>query len=106
MKSALVALALLLPGIAHAQETLEQKCTSDAASSYRGRDNNKSYVFDVENKCEFRLRCELSIAIFNAFGMKKGHKSVAIEPHTHKFMSLRVKVFGGLNDHHHACKQI
>jgi hypothetical protein len=84
MKHAILVLALLLPSIAYAEEvqTLEQKCTSDAASSYRGDDNHKSYVFDVENKCEFRLRCELNIAIFNAFGIKKA-TSLSLSHHTH-----------------------
>src|SRR3954463_13675196 len=94
------------PTLLTPKKTLEQKCTSDTASSYRGDDNHKRYVFDVENNCEFRLRRELNVAIFNAFGITKGRKSVVIAPHTHKTMSLSVKVFGGLNDHHHSCKQV
>jgi len=105
MKHALAALIFLLPGIACAEETLAQRCTSDAASSYRGEGDRKFYVFDVENTCSFRLRCELNIAIFNSFGMKLDHKILTIEPGAHGSLILHVQAFGGMNSHQHTCIQ-
>jgi hypothetical protein len=108
MKHALVALALLLPSVALAETapTFEEKCTSTEASSTRGDDSHKTYVFEVENKCDFRIRCELNIAIYSAFGMNLGHKVLVIEPHAHESMVLKLKSFGGLTERDHRCKQI
>ncbi len=106
MKYILVVLAILFPGIAAAEETLEQRCTSDEASSYRGEAGHKTYVYDVENKCDFRLRCQLNIAIYTSFGMKLGQKRVTIEPKSHAILVLKLKAFGGMNSHEAHCKQI
>ena len=109
MKYALVALMLLLhASIARAEQpqTFEEKCTSTEASSARGDDDHKIYVFDVENTCNFRIRCDLNIAIYNAFGMNLGHKVLVIEPHAHESLVLKLKSFGGLTEREHRCKQI
>ncbi len=65
MKSALAALLLLVPIVAHTEEpkTFEEKCTSTEASSNQGDANFDVHVFDVENKCEFSIRCDLNIAV-------------------------------------------
>lgn len=108
MKYVLIMIAFLLPSIASAEEpqTLEEKCTSTEASSYQGSGNHKTYVFDVENKCNFRLRCELAIAMYTSFGMKLGHKVVTIHPKSHKSIVLKLKTFGGFTTKEHHCKQI
>ena len=95
MKYALAVLVLLLPGIASAEETLSERCTTDAASTYWGEGDRQFFVFDVENICEFRLSCELNIAILNAFGLKVDHKITTIEPKAHGRMILEVKSAGG-----------
>ena len=53
-------MALAFPGMAVAEgpQTLGQKCTSDAASSYRGEGRRKTYVYDIDNKCDFRICCD------------------------------------------------
>ena len=109
MKYALVALMLLFQAtiaLAAESQTFEEKCTSADASSTRGDENHKTYVFDVENKCDFRIRCDLNIAIYSAFGMNLGHKVLVIEPHAHESMVLKLKSFGGLTERDHRCKQI
>jgi hypothetical protein len=106
VKIILVVLALLVPGMAAADETLEQRCTSDDASSYRGEVGHKTYVYDVENKCDFRLRCQMNIAIYNSFGMKLGQKRVTIEPKSHASLVLKLKAFGGMNSHEAHCRQM
>jgi hypothetical protein len=88
------------------RQTLEQRCTSDEASSYQGSGGAKTYVFDVRNKCSIRLRCELNISILNAFGLKRGHKVLVIGPNSHDSLVLKLKAFGGLNQHNHSCKEI
>ena len=106
MKSACIALLVLLPNIAHAEQpqTFEEKCTSTEASANRGDANYDVHVFDVENKCDFSIRCDLNIAIYGAFGMKQGHKIVVIEPHAHGSMVLKTKSSGSLTERDHRCK--
>jgi hypothetical protein len=108
MKSALVALLVLLPNVARAEapRTFEEKCTSTAASSNQGDANYDIHVFDVENKCEFSIRCDLNIAIYSAFGMKLGHKIVVIEPHAHGSLVLKMRNSGSLTERDHRCRQI
>ena len=106
MKYILAVLLALLPGIACAEETLSEKCTSDAASSYRGEGDRQLFVFDVENTCDFRLRCDLNIAILNAFGLNVDHKTVIIEPKSHGSLMLWIKVAGGMSTRRHTCTQI
>jgi len=106
VKYILIVFAVLFSGIACAADTLDQRCTSDEASSYRGEEGHKSYVYDVENKCDFRIRCQLNIAIYNSFGMKLGQKVVTIEPKSHATLVLKLKAFGGMNSHEANCKQI
>ena len=50
-------MALAFPGMAVAEgpQTPGQKCTSDAASSYRGEGRRKTYVYDIDTKCDFRI---------------------------------------------------
>jgi hypothetical protein len=97
---------LLLPGIAYADETLSEKCTSDAASSHRGEGDRKVFLFDVENTCDFRIRCELNIAILNAYGLNVDHKTVTIEPKAHGSLILWIKVPGGMSTRRHTCTQL
>jgi hypothetical protein len=106
MKYAVAVLMLLLPGIACAEETLTEKCTSDAASSYGGEGDREFFAYDVENTCDFRLSCELNIAILNAYGLKLDHKVVAIEPKSHGSLVLWIKAAGGMSTRRHTCKQI
>lgn len=106
MKYAFAVLMLLLPSIAFAEETLAEKCTSDAASSYRSEGDRELFVYDVENTCDFRLSCELNIAILNSYGLKLDHKVVAIEPKSHGSLVLWVKSAGGMSTRRHSCKQI
>jgi len=106
MKYALAVLMLLLPGIASAEETLTGKCTTDAASSYRSEGDRELFVYDVENTCDFRLSCELNIALLNAFGLNLDHKIVTIEPKSHGSLVLWVKSAGGMSTRRHTCKQI
>ena len=108
MKYALIALAVLLPSMAMAEgpQTLEQKCTSDAASSYRGEGRRKTYVYDIENKCDFRIRCELAVATYTAFGTDVGHKVVTIKPKTHESVAIRARTEGGMMSREYHCKQI
>ncbi len=106
MRYALAVLTLLIPGIACAEETLTDKCTSDEASSYRSEGDRKLFVYDVENTCDFRLSCELNIAILNAFGMNQDHKIVTIEPKSHGGLMMWVKSAGGMSTRRHTCKQI
>jgi hypothetical protein len=108
MKPACLALLLLLPSIASAEQaqTLEEKCTSTAASSSRGEAASDVHIFDVENKCDFAIRCDLNIAIYSAFGMKQGHKIVAIEPHAHGSLTLRMRSSGSLTERDHRCRPI
>ncbi|SDI51395.1 MULTISPECIES: hypothetical protein [Bradyrhizobium] len=105
MKYALAVLMLLLPGIACAEETLTEKCTSDAASSYRSDGDRELFVYDIENTCDYRLRCELNIALLNAFGLKVDHKILTIEPKSHGSLVLWVKSAGGMSTRRHTCKQ-
>jgi hypothetical protein len=106
LKYVLAVLLLLLPGLACAEQTLSEKCTSDEASSYRGEGDRKVFVFDVENTCDFRLRCELNIAILNAFGLNVDHKTVMIEPKSHGSLVLWIKTPGGMSTRRHTCTQI
>ncbi len=106
MKYILAVLVLLLPGIACAEETLSEKCTSDQASSYRGEGDRQLFVYDVENTCDFRLRCELNIAILNAFGLNVDHKTVTIEPKSHGSLVLWIKSAGGMSTRRHTCTQM
>jgi hypothetical protein len=106
MKYALAVLMLLLPGIASAEETLTGKCTTDAASSYRSEGDRELFVYDVENTCDFRLSCELNIALLNAFGLNLDHKIVTIEPKSHGSLVLWVKSASGMSTRRHTCKQI
>ena len=101
-------MALARPATALAEEpkTLEQKCTSDAASSYRGEGRHKTYVYDVENKCDFRLRCELAIATYTAFGTDVGHKVATIKPKAHESVVIRARTQGGMMTREYHCKQI
>ena len=105
----LVCLALFVPSLAIAEEappTLEQRCTSDEASSYRGEGATLKYVFELQNKCEKRLRCDLHISIVNAFGIKLGHKVLVLAPKSQGSLVLKIKGAGGLNQHTHRCKEI
>jgi hypothetical protein len=108
MKSALVFMLLLLaPNIARAETsppTFEEKCTSTEASSNEAAANYDTHVFDVENKCDFSIRCDLNIAIYSAFGVKQGHKIVAIEPHGHGSVVLKIRNSGSLTERDHRCK--
>ena len=107
MKYALPVLLLLLPGIASAEEeTLTGKCTTDAASAYHSAGDRELFVFDVENTCDFRLSCELDIALLNAFGLNQDHKIVTIEPKSHGSLMMWVKSAGGMSTRRHTCKQI
>jgi hypothetical protein len=106
MKYAFAVLLLLLPGMAWAEETLTSKCTTDAASSYRSAGERELFVFDVENTCDFRLSCELNIALLNAFGLNQDHKIVTIEPKSHGGLMMWVKSAGGMSTRRHTCKQI
>jgi len=108
VKYELIALAVLLPSMAVAEEpqTLEQKCTSDAASSYRGEGRHKTYVYDIENKCDFRIRCELAVATYTAFGTDVGHKVVTIKPKAHESVAIRARTEGGMMSREYHCKQI
>ena len=106
MKYAIALLVLFLPAIAWAEETLEERCTSDAASAYRGEGDRKLFVYDVENTCDFRLSCELNIAILNAYGLNQDHKTVTVEPKAHGSLVLWVKGSGGMSTRRHTCKQI
>jgi hypothetical protein len=106
MKYALAALMFLLPGIACAEETLAEKCTTDAASFYGGEGDRAFFAYDIENTCDFRLSCELKIAILNSYGLKLDHKVVAIEPKSHGSLVLWVKSAGGMSTRRHTCKQI
>jgi hypothetical protein len=106
LKYILAVLLLLLPGIACAEETLSEKCTSDAASSYRGKGDRQLFVYDVENTCEFRLRCELNITIVNALGLNHDHKIITIEPRSHGRLMLWIKAAGGMSTRRHTCTQI
>ncbi|SDO45699.1 hypothetical protein [Afipia sp. GAS231] len=106
MKYALAVLMLLLPGIASAEETLTEKCTSDAASSYGGEGDREFFAYDIENTCDFRLSCELNIAILTAYGLKLDHKIVTIEPKSHGSLVLWIKSAGGMSTRRHTCKQI
>jgi hypothetical protein len=105
---ALSGMALTRSATALAEEpkTLEQKCTSDAASSYRGEGRYKTYVYDVENKCDFRLRCELAIATYTAFGTDVGHKVATIKPKAHESVVIRARTQGGMMSREYHCKQI
>ena len=103
MKYVFAVLLLLLPGIACAEETLTGKCTSDEASSYRGEGNRQVFVFDVENTCDFRLRCDLNIAILNAFGLNVDHKTVIIDPKSHGNLMLWIKSAGGMRTRRQTC---
>jgi hypothetical protein len=106
MKSALLALLLLLPAMARADEprSFEQKCTSAEASASQAGAKFDTYVFDVENKCDVAIRCDLNIAIYTAFGMKQGHRIVQIEPHAHGLMTIRTRSSGSLTERDHRCK--
>jgi hypothetical protein len=106
MKSACIALLLLLPNIAHAEQprSFEEKCASTEASATQGDANFDIHVFDVENKCDFSIRCDLNIAIYGAFGMKQRHKIIVIEPHAHGSMSLKTRSSGSLTERDHRCK--
>ena len=106
MKYAIALLVLFLPAIACAEDTLEEKCTSDAASSYRGEGDRKLFVYDVENTCDFRLSCELNIAILNAYGLNQDHKTVTVEPKSHGSLIMWIKGSGGMSTRRHTCKQI
>ncbi len=98
MKYVLAVLMLLLPGIARAEEeTLTGKCTSDAASSYGGEGDREFFSYDIENTCDFRLSCELNIAILTAFGLKLDHKIITIEPKSHGSLVLWAKSAGGMS---------
>lgn len=106
MKYALAVLLLLLPGTAFAEETLAEKCTTDAASDYRSDGGRDLFVYDIENTCDFRLSCELNIALLTAFGLSLDHKIVTIEPKSHGNLVLWVKSAGGMSTRRHSCKQI
>jgi len=106
MKYALAVLILLLPGIARSEETLTSKCTTDEASAYHSAGDRELFVFDVENTCDFRLSCELNIALLNAFGLNQDHKIVTIEPKSHGALMMWVKSAGGMSTRRHTCKQI
>jgi hypothetical protein len=109
MKSALVGLLLLAPNSAQAEAsppTFEEKCTSTEASSSRTAANDDTHVFDVENKCEFSIRCDLNIAIYSAFGMKQRHRIVVIEPHGHGSLTLKMRNSGSLTERNHRCKPL
>ena len=106
MKYALAVLMFLLPGMAFAEETLTEKCTSDAASAYGGEGDREFFAYDVENTCDFRLSCELNIAILNAYGLKLDRKVIAIEPKSHGSLVMWIKSAGGMSTRRHTCKQI
>ena len=108
MKYPLIVLAILLPGMVLAEEpqTLEQKCTSAAASSYRGEGRHKTYVYDIENKCDFRIRCELAVATYTAFGTDVGHKVATIKPKGHESVVIRARTEGGMMSREYHCKQL
>ena len=106
MKYVLAALMLLLPGIVCAEETLTEKCTTDEASAYRSAGDRQLFVYDVENTCDFRLSCELNIALLNSFGLNQDHKIVTIEPKSHGGLMMWVKSAGGMSTRRHTCKHI
>lgn len=109
-KCVLVALVLFAPSLAVAKEepqTLEQRCTSDEASSYRGTGERSTYVFDVLNKCAKPLRCSLHISILNSYGLARGDKVVMLAPKSHGTLELKVKTAGGgMNMRSHRCKEV
>jgi hypothetical protein len=109
LKCVVIAFALFVPALASAKEepqTLEQRCTSDEALSYRGKRHKLTYVFDVENKCERTLRCELHISVLNAYGLARGDKVLILAPKSRDSLVLKVKGWGGMNMHTHHCKEI
>jgi hypothetical protein len=107
--AALIGASIFIPTAAIAEDTpqtLEQRCTSDEASSYEGVGVNRRYIYDVQNKCQMRLRCDLNISILNAFGLKHGHKVLIIGPNSHEALIVKVRVLGGLNQRDYTCKEI
>ena len=106
MKYALAVLMFLLPGVAYAEETLTEKCTSDAASSYGGDGGRAFFAYDVENTCDFRLSCELNISILNAYGLNHDRKIIMIEPKSRGSLVLWIKSAGGMSTRRHICKQV
>ena len=108
MKYALAVLMLLLPGIASAEEETLTGKVHDRRGLRRphGLGDRELFVFDVENTCDFRLSCELNIALLNAFGLNQDHKIVTIEPKSHGSLMMWVKSAGGMSTRRHTCKQI
>jgi hypothetical protein len=64
------------------------------------------FAYNIAHTCDFRLSCELNIALFTAFGLNLDHKIVTIEPKSHGSLVLWAKSAGGMSTRRHSCKQI
>jgi hypothetical protein len=118
MKFVLALSSLFISSLAFAQTppkdlppTLEKRCTSDETSSYRGEGKARRFVFELQNTCETRLKCNLHISILNPFGLKVGHKTVTLAPKSEGAASrgglvLKVREAGGLSQRTHFCKEV
>ena len=55
-----------------AQPTEEKDCVTDTGSGFRQDGRSASYVIELQNNCERRLKCEVSAFIITAKGQTSG----------------------------------
>jgi hypothetical protein len=66
------------PQAAQAEE--EKDCVTDTGSGFRQDGRNASYVIELQNNCERRLKCEVSAFITTAKGQTSGESILFLAP--------------------------
>jgi hypothetical protein len=85
---------------AEADVSPENKCVADTAQ-FKAEDKHAFFIVALENKCEQRVKCEVSANIKTARGKRHGHATLVLGPRSagadaKKSYSVRVKVAGGM----------
>lgn len=62
-----------------AQKPEEPKCVTDK-SGFRQQDGKASFVVELTNGCQSRLKCTVNAYIVNAYGPVKGHGTLILGP--------------------------
>jgi hypothetical protein len=80
-------------------------CIADKA----GFKPNKTFVIEISNRCELRVRCTVSAYIVTSRGPTSGRKVLTLAPVSkgaaaHKTYVIRLNEAGGMANSSHSCK--
>lgn len=113
---ALLPALLMAGGLAAAQAGEDTPTTEPKAMSIKEcvvdsggfEDDGKTptYVVALENKCEQRLKCKVSVYVTGAKGPAQGEATLILAPHSRKSYALKVKTASGMAQSSRECSAI